>query len=189
VGSLRGGTARAKRRQMAMAGVRAVVTVLALVGAEQTAWASCGKDLDCSGEQICEAGACVDPHPSEPRAVGPARVIRVEAPPAPVVPRYEQRSVPLVLLGTAAMGAGVVGLAIGLFSSERQCYRDLGEGFREEHCKWSHNYAAYAVGGLLLVGGIPLVIVGSKRVPVRQEARLSVLAAPHAAGLKLELTL
>jgi hypothetical protein len=27
----------------------------------------CAKDTDCKGERICEAGACVDPHPAPPR--------------------------------------------------------------------------------------------------------------------------
>jgi hypothetical protein len=36
-------------------------------GIEPPAAPGCSKDVDCKGDRICEAGACVNPRPSTPR--------------------------------------------------------------------------------------------------------------------------
>lgn len=192
--------------------VRTGVVAVALIGASVTARAQCSTDMDCKGERVCEDGVCTDPQrpsaavgpaPSEPtpapptveppQALGPARVLVVNSPPSSPAIRYERRSDSLVGIGVAMTLAGSIGLGMGVYSSVAPglatCWRELSEDFREEHCKRDHNVAAYVVGGLLLAGAIPLMIIGGKPVPVKSEARLVPWLSPQSGGLLLDVKL
>ena len=178
-------------RARVSAGTVALTTFF--VGA--VARAECTKDLDCAGEQICEAGQCTEPKPSTaasavaPPVVGAPRVISVESPPVQESPRFERRSVPLIAGGAIAAVAGLIGLGVGVLSSGATCYRELGDEFKVEHCERSPDYVAYAVGGILFAGGIPMMIIGGKKVPAEPEARVTSWVSPQGGGLVLKLSL
>jgi len=167
--------------------------------------------MDCKGERVCEDGVCTEPqHPSaavgpapsepspapptvEPPAVGAPRVLVANSPPSPPAIVYERRNPALMGIGVAMSLAGSIGLGMGVYSSLAPglatCWRELSEDFREEHCKRDHNVAAYVVGGLLLAGAIPLMIIGGKSVPVKSEARLVPWLSPQSGGLLLDVKL
>jgi len=178
---------------------------LALLGVAPWARAECAKDLDCGGEQICEAGQCVDPAPvattppvvtPPPVApvgpvgpVGQARVTTVESTPLPESPRLERRSTALVVVGSLTTAAGLVGIVVGLLSMESTCHRELADDFMLEHCERSPDYVAYALGGAGLLGGPAMIVIGAKKVPAEPRARLTPWLSPRAGGLTLRLEL
>ena len=183
---------------------------LALCLAGAWAHAECTKDLDCAGEQICEQGKCVDAPasppappvaataPAEPaaaapavppRVLGPPRVIVVESPPAAKSTRYGARSPGLIVVGSIVVTIGLVELLAALVvSSQATCYHQLSDDFKVEHCERSPQYAAFALGGGLLLAGAPMIVYGAVRVP-KAEARLAPWLSPHSGGLSLKLTL
>jgi hypothetical protein len=183
-------------------------TTLALAAFFGSAWAhgQCTKDVDCKAEQICETGKCADLAPTAaaeasesaatppatavaPRVLGPPRVISIESPPVEEPPHFERRSTALMAGGVVATSVGMVAVVIGILSSGSTCYRELSDGFSVEHCERSPNYAAFAIGGLLVAGGIPMIVIGAKKVPVKSDAHVTPWLSPHGGGLTLRLTL
>lgn len=187
--------------------------------------AECTKDLDCSGEQICEEGRCADPPPAvatapsasgsapvsavpstsgsapvavsagprpapAPPRVRPPRVIAIETPAAsPQAAPLERRSLALTVAGSLLTAGGVVGLLVGLVSTDQICHRELADDFTQEHCEFSANYWAYGLGAGALLGGVVMIVLGEKRVPAEPVARVSPWLAPQATGLTLRLKL
>lgn len=177
------------------AGLLALASFLAGTAAR----AECTKDLDCSGEQICEEGRCAEPAPTPPapapaaaapaQPVGPPRVIVLESAPVVEAPRFERRSPALIVVGSLAIVGGVGGLLVGLGSMGSTCHYELADHFTVQHCESSPNYLAYALGGGALVGGTVLIVLGAKRVKVEPVASVSPWLSPQAAGLSLRLKL
>jgi len=186
---------------------------LCLVGT--AARAQCTKDLDCRGELICENGECVQAVPPPPpavesptaspaatptaasaptappqaRRVEPPRVIAVESPPVTEKPGLERRSPTLIVVGSLAVLGGVAGLVVGLGSMGSTCHRELGDGFRVDHCETSPDYLAYGLGTGALVGGAVLIAIGAQKVAAEPTAQLAPWIKSGAGGLSLRLKL
>jgi hypothetical protein len=180
--------------------VKAATSALAVLCASALAQAECSKDVDCPGDQICVNDSCTEPsdtplvpsaaaEPNAPRVISSPRVISVEIPPLEVQPHLERRNLSLVLGGAIATAVGLAAVGVGVASSGSTCYYELGDGFQVEHCERSPNYAAYAIGGVLIAGGIPLIVFGAQKVLVRPEAQVAPWLSPQGGGLALRLTL
>lgn len=118
-------------------------------------------------------------------------MIQVESaepqPPAP--PHFERRSPALIVVGSLSVAGGVAGLFVGLGSMGSTCHRELADGFSRDHCDSSPNYLAYALGGGALVGGVVLIALGAKKVPVEPQAGVTPWVSPHGGGLALRFRL
>jgi len=184
---------------------------LCLVGT--AARAQCTKDLDCSGELICENGDCVEPVAAPPPAaasvaaspvpgttsapaaspspqrVGRPRALVVESPPITERPHLERRSPALIVVGSLAVLGGFAGLLVGLGSMGSTCHRELGDGFTVDHCETSPNYLAYALGASGVVGGPVLIAIGAKKVWAEPAAQLTPWVMRGAGGVSLHIKL
>ena len=176
--------------------------------ASGVAHAQCSKDIDCKGERVCEDGQCKEPAalppppapPDNEPAPGPPSQAAPAPAPAPATapapdPHFfdddEPRAKPKKKIGKPGMmAAGIVltsaapiVLVVGALSST--CNRRY-----EESCEGSQQrMLAFLIGTAALLGvGIPLIVIGAKRVPA---GRVSALpwVAPHNAGLQLRLDL
>lgn len=177
------------------------------------AQAQCTKDIDCKANRVCEAGKCTEPaplagadasepakapwagtpaapdEPAPPRVLAPPRVIAIESPPLQAPPRFERRT-GLMVGGIIATSVGIIALGVGVVSSgSSTCHRELGDNFGVDHCQSSPNYVAWVVGGVLVAAGVPMIIVGAKKVRVRSEACVSPWLSAQGGGLALRLTL
>jgi len=140
------------------------------------AHAECGKDLDCEGEQICEAGQCVAP-PAPAPAPARARDSDEPAPPRPAAPPRRRLKHPgLLALGITSAGVGtVVLLFVAASCSDGMCHSGSGE--------------PVLLGTLGLVGlGVPLIVLGAEREPVPTVAVIPIVS-PRQGGLSLQLRL
>jgi hypothetical protein len=164
--------------------------------------ARCTKDVECKGERICSNGVCSAPLPapartSEPRAAG-------LTPPAPEPTMYRRRTGLLVtgiVMSSVGTGALIGALAVGVVKAT--CDRDFEDMHRTDALPGSAADASddctsydgplllLTAGGLVLAGaGVPLMIIGAKKVPVHTaRARLVPWLGPRSGGLALRLAL
>ena len=180
--------------------------------------AQCTKDVDCKGERICQDGNCVAPPPgaaapppaassettpAPPAAPGaapataplPPAAASYQAPvagdvPAGAVqePRYERRSAGMFAGGIVMVSIGALALGVAVISSgTSRC--DTDSSFGGQSCDRSPNYTAFLISAGLLGAGIPMIIIGGKRVPVEPQTGLSPWVSPQGGGLRLQLTL
>lgn len=179
---------------MVRAWVRAVWALGALMLLAGTARADCTKDIECEGELVCEAGSCVEPAapatpapapapaaapPSPPPIAAPSaraamaqepKGLPAEPPPDAGAPlRYKRRSRALMTVGIVASSLGTLALLVAASSGEvRKCSSDVGSSVS---CTSEPNYGPWVLAGVLLGAGIPMIAVGSKRVPDRSPPR------------------
>lgn len=170
--------------------------------------AQCSKDTECKGERICEDGQCVAPPPGAapavvPAAAPPPAAQAAVAPPAAAAPTDRarepdvhffdeewprSRKPPKRIGNPALMTAGIIVTAagptlwmVGLFTTP--CDRS------SHDCDPGARMAGFFLGGLALIGGgIPMIVIGAKRVPV---GHLSAVpwVGPRESGLQLRLDL
>jgi hypothetical protein len=164
---------------------------------------ACTMDNECPGDQICQTGQCVVPPPpaaAPASAAAPAPSTPVVEPPPPATPPKEpdesqlpRRSVPMMVGGAVMIPVGALVLAIAVMtSSHSDCKEDeFGRVSSEEmdRCDNTTRKVVLGITGAALVGGgIPLVVIGSKRVPAAR-AGLAPWLSRDSAGLNLRLEL
>ena len=171
------------------------------------AHAECAKDLDCEAELICEEGQCVpaptavaSPAPasavtsSAPVSVAPASAAKpperaalvAEAPgPRPVAMRM--KSPGLLAGGVVLVTVGVAGMFFGLGGSS--C-NDLVNSQDDGNCRAAQGgrTTVMLVGLGLIVGGVPLIVIGSRREPVAMVSLAPWVSHQHG-GLRVQLHL
>ena len=172
-----------------------------------TGWAEaqCTKDSDCKGERICEQGTCTEPPvKAEPAPPAPPAVV-APAPSAPSVsegrarldqpedthffdeqkPRKVKKRISspgMMVAGIVLTAAGPTVWIVGVLSST--CRNDNPDS---SSCGPGLNGAWLFLGGAVLIGtGIPLIVIGAKRVPATRVA-IAPWASPRDAGLALRL--
>lgn len=87
----------------------------------------------------------------------------------------------LVSIGALALGVAMVS------SGTSRCDYDSVLG--RQRCDRSPDYTAFLISAGLLGGGIPMVVIGGKRVPAQSQAGLLPWVSPEGGGLRLELSL
>jgi hypothetical protein len=100
----------------------------------------------------------------------------------------------MVIGGGLMVAAGPLLLAIALLTKNGDCSEVAGTITAEEHDRCSNDVRTYSltIGGVLLLGGgIPLIVIGSEKVPVAPVAQASISPwlGPEVAGLNLRLDL
>jgi hypothetical protein len=192
-----------------------VLMGLSVFVSSSVGWAQCTMDTDCKGERICEQGKCTNPVPSasptpalapaqppaEPATEAPSPPPAADAPlaPAPALsdpePRFFEDEAPrkpkkrigrpgLMATGIVLTALGPMVFVVGALSS--QCGGDGSSGGCDEA---RQRLVGVALVSLALIGvGIPLIVVGAKRVPVRQ-VTVGPWLAPRQAGLQLHVAL
>jgi hypothetical protein len=175
-----------------------------VVCASSLAHAQCTKDIDCAGELVCDAGQCT------PQAAAPApAAASAPAGPAPQAAQAPTAATSSVVgdkpelqrRSTAMMAGGIVMVAVGPvlwviaalprtscnIQANGQVY---GSGINDcnDHTR---TYALLISGAVLVGAGIPLIVIGAKKVPVAQSASLSFApwVSPTTAGVDLRLDL
>lgn len=178
------------------------LSVLLLSG---VARAQCTKDVECKGDRVCTNGVCAPPLAAPaPVAAPPAAAPAVPAPnePPPDAPAYRRRTglmVTGIVMASVGVGALIGTLTLGVLKST--CDRDLKEEYPDnvvpasarddlDRCQsYDTPLLVLTAGGLVLAGaGLPLLIIGAKKVPVTQ-ARVSPWLTPRSGGLTLQLSL
>lgn len=156
-----------------------------VLGWSALARAECSTDSECKADRICEAGRCVAPSPS---TTPPAA--RVAAPRAHFFDTEEPRRKPGKRIGNPAlMTAGIVVAASGpalwmVGALTTTCDRSV-----DAECNAGPRLLAFFAGGLALIGvGVPMIVIGAKRVPLRRVTAVPWLG-PHRGGLQLQLEL
>jgi hypothetical protein len=154
---------------------RVIGTFLALcvLFAARSAHAECTKDTECKGDRVCEAGSCVAPPPGSapapaqqpaaapapvaPAPVAPAPVAPVPAPAVPVEtkPKTKRYSPGMMVAGIFLASGGPIVLLLGIV-----------ENCSAPGCESNAQGVGLTVAGLAMIGiGIPLIVMGSQRVP------------------------
>ena len=185
----------------------AVTIVLGVLAHTSLAGAQCTKDSDCKGQRICEKGTCTDPAvESEPAPPAPpAAVAPLPSPPVAGRARLDEpedthffdeqkpRRVTKRISNPALMVAGIVLTAagptvwiVGALSST--CRNDDIDG-SSSSCGPGVGGAWMFLGGAVLIGtGIPLIVIGAKRVPAARVA-VAPWVSPRNTGLALRVEL
>ena len=183
----------------------AVAMALGVLAYTSLVEAQCTKDSDCKGERICEQGTCSEPAvKSEPAPPAPPAVVAptASAPPASegharldepedthFFDEEKPRKVKKRISNPAMMVAGIVLTAAGptvwivgvLSSTCRNGNPD------SPSCGPGVNGAWLFLGGAVLIGtGIPLIVIGAKRVPATRVA-IAPWLSPRDAGFALRL--
>jgi hypothetical protein len=187
-------------------GLTAVAMTLGVLAYTGLAEAQCTKDSDCKAERICEQGTCTEPAvKSEPPPAPPAVVApSAPAPPAPdgrarldepedtrffdeEKPRKVKKRISnpaLMVTGIVLTAAGPTLWIVGVLSSS--CRNDNSDS---TSCGPGVTGAWLFLGGAALIGtGIPLIVIGAKRVPATRVA-VAPWVSPRDAGLALRLEL
>jgi hypothetical protein len=171
----------------------AVMMALALVATATTARAQCSTDQECKGDRICEAGRCVAPVPAAPAdtpaeagAAPPVERERFfEEPDGEPPPKVKKRigNPGLMIGGIVLASAAPVVLAVGVATAS--CSSDGGD----TRCDIGERVLAFGLISVAMIGAaVPMIVIGAKRVPVRQVA-IGPLFAPGLSGLQLQLRL
>lgn len=180
-----------------------------------TAHAQCSKDTDCKGDRVCESGVCKEAPPSAAPAAPAAQPVAaapVAAAPAPAAapqvqyvqvpaqppPKGERHSTGMMAGGIVMVSFVPVALLASLIASAEKSSCEMSEdvtvGSSLNSAYQCDRYDKTIYGGLIaaaaLAGiGIPLIVIGGKREPVRQVAIVQPWATPEGGGLGLRVDL
>jgi hypothetical protein len=182
-----------------------VLVVLAMTATATVARAQCATDQECKGDRICEAGRCVAPLAGAAPAPAPAAATPAAAAPAPVnlgasvdrerffeehegdKPRKVKKRIGnpgLMIGGIVLASAAPIVLVAGVATSSCS-YGDSGYA----RCNVGERVLAFGLISVAMIGAaVPMIVIGAKRVPVRQVA-LGPLVGPRLSGLQLQLRL
>jgi hypothetical protein len=176
-----------------------VVLLGALTSVSAVAHAQCTMDVDCKGERVCERGECrmpaeLPPAPSSPENAdapaldaAPPRASMSE-PPSYFFDDEDTRPKPkkrigkpgMMVAGIVLVSSAPIVLVAGVLSTS--CNRDT-----TDSCDVAPRLLGFTAASLILIGaGVPLIVIGAKRVPV---ARVSAVpwVGRRDAGLQLLL--
>lgn len=167
-------------------GVLLIAVVVSFAG---VARAECTKDTDCKGDRICDAGQCT----AAPASAAPAIAAAAEQEPVEREHFFEEQESErparvkkrignpgLMVGGIVLAAAAPVVLAVGVVTNPDCADPPCGIGGR---------VALFSLIALGMVGaGVPMIVIGAKRVPVRTLEVTPVLGPQHA-GLQLQLRL
>jgi hypothetical protein len=196
---------------MKRARVRALALSLLAIVSTRVALAQCSKDLECKGDRVCNAGVCEAPSGAAPAPVAASPVV---APPVraqtvrpfnqpPAEPaQYRRNSSAMMVSGIVATSLGVASLAtaLGLGIVSVDCNSRLDDEGSSlpasprsdgDTCRgYSTAADVTVISGLVLTGaGIPLLLIGARKVPVSSEALVAPWLSPRGAGLSFRLAL
>lgn len=165
--------------------------------ASASAHAQCTKDTDCKGLRVCDAGQCTGPAPSEDteerkdspppeaaaapveRAPASAKVTEASSKPeldepAPRETAMRARSTPLVIAGSVALSLSSIGLYVTYGASIIGVFGNRSHYDRLEREEARNIAIGFGVGTVVLMAvGIPMIVIGSKRVPDTTDAGAS----------------
>lgn len=153
--------------------------------------AECKVDNDCTGELVCEQGACVaaTAAPSPPAPDAPDAE---PAEPPPAEPKWRRHSKGMMVGGIVMTSVGGISLFVSGLMAIGSVLCNTGWSSEQERAqKCDYTVAIYAplgVGLGLIAAGVPTLIIGAKSEPVGQ-ATLMPWVAPNAGGLSLRLAL
>jgi hypothetical protein len=104
--------------------------------------------------------------------------------------RYKRNSSGMFAGGIVMVSIGALALGVAIISTgTERCTSGAGSTSFSTSCESSPNYTAYLISAALLGGGIPMIIIGGKRVPADPQAGLSPWVTPQGGGLRFQLTL
>ncbi len=188
---------RGERRWLAATGALATIAVASIARAD------CAKDTDCKGDRICVEGTCADPE-DRPSASGRSDADHDDAhaddtrePDAPLEPRNPAMKTAGIVLTSAGIATFVTAMALWIdfvVQSEQSTTLTCSQGRCEvPPPRQPADVAAAALAfGLatpaLLGAGIPLWVVGGRRVPRPKAAAWWVPESVSLAGKRLTLT-
>jgi len=190
-------------------GVLAAVVLLLTSAAH----AECTKDTDCKGDRICDAGVCqappvaaeaaapAQPVPTTEAAAPPASAPVAPVPaPAPVVakppdlePKMKPQSTGLMVAGVVALTASAITFYAGYVALIAGGTCDSYDREYDDDCRDHQRLGVgLSLATLGLIGaGIPMIVVGSKRV--REDGKPTATISPwlgaREGGLQLRLKL
>lgn len=157
-----------------------------VLGSSALAHAECSKDIECEGERVCEAGHCVAESPSAlPQATQTAppraRFFDDEAP-----TRKPGKRIGNPALMTAGIVVAASGPALWITGAlTTSCDRTV-----DTECNAGPRLLAFFAGGLALIGaGVPMIVIGAKRVPAGRVTAAPWFAPRRGGGLQLQLEL
>ncbi|MDI3283763.1 hypothetical protein, partial [Polyangium sp. 15x6] len=117
--------------------------------------------------------------------------------PQPPQPRYERKSTPMMIGGILATTAGIVGVLAGSAIASTAanqipiyCDSDFGPTICETRADETQQAVGYAIliTGVVALGvGVPLWVIGSKRVPVKSDETTPSTTTPAAPQTSLRL--
>jgi hypothetical protein len=175
-----------------------LILLCVLFGA-RSAHAECTKDTECKGDRVCEAGSCVAPPPGSapapaqepaaapapapaPAPVAPAAPVPAPAAPVETKPKTKRYSPGMMVAGIFLVSGGPIVLLLGIASN---C--------SVPGCESNAQGVGLTVAGLGMIGlGVPLIVMGSQRVPdesTAPRATLSPWVNQNGAGANLGLVL
>ncbi len=171
------------------------------------AHAECAKDLDCEAELICEEGQCVAartaialPAPastvpsSAPATVAPTTVAKPPEEAALFAEAHQPQSVPMRMKSPGLLAGGIVIVTVGVAGmfyglSGSSCSELVNsQGYGNCRAAESARTTFMLVGIGLIVGGVPLIVIGSRREPVPVVSLTPWVSHQHG-GLRVQLHL
>ena len=171
-------------------GFGGVMVALAIAATATVARAQCATDQECKGDRICEAGQCVAPPApaaqADASADAPVERERFFEEPEDEKPRKGKKRIgnPGLMIGGIVL-ASAAPIVLGVGVATASCSSDGGD----TRCDIGERVVAFGLISLAMVGAaVPMIVIGAKRVPVRQVA-IGPLLAPGLSGLQLQLRL
>ncbi|MFZ5890590.1 MAG: hypothetical protein ACOY0T_05925 [Myxococcota bacterium] len=147
------------------------ITVAAVTGFASIASAQCEYDSECGSDSVCDAGRCrTRPPRAEPDDSGRLRKSgkRIGKP-------------GLMAAGIVLAASGPVVMTVGLLTTHCNSPGST--------CNVEQRLLLFGLAGGALIGiGVPLIVMGAKRVPERQVILVPSIS-PERASLSVQLTL
>jgi len=168
--------------------------------------AQCSKDIECKGDRVCTAGVCAEPNVApQNQSAGTTRSAAPSTVEPTAVPQaYRRRNRGLMVTGIVLTSVGAASLlaATVLAVLERNCNSDLrakypnnvlpasGVAERDRCNSYGSPFVVFALSGVVFTAtGLPMWLVGAKKVPSTPSASLAPWLTPSSGGLTLQLRL
>lgn len=136
---------------------------------------TCGLLAQPGASATCPTGQCVPPHQTAGRTTTADGSVELALEPPMEDQRNWKRNTTLLALGGISVGVGTIGLVVGGITKVLAKHKDT-VICEDAHCRAVNHdervrlnttgWIGLVGGGVMLVGGIPLIIVGAKKRPV-----------------------